>query len=199
MSASIGRVLVTRELLGTKNKITNQLLVLMSLGVSDIRSLLRILDIHSLTLWLKRLWFISWKIKNLDIHGVPGDQDFKSSVHHAPQIGDIKVSSWIRRVLRNPWQMNILEEEKHIFIEESASQPEIRTKGAWSKADDSQIIWMIAKKHKPVPNLFGRSADIRKKKAVPHLHAANCWKSEKKAHSTMRRNTFYTWIEGMSD
>ena len=146
MSASIGRVLVTRELLGTKNKITNQLLVvLMSLGVSDIRSLLRILDIHSLTLWLKRLWFISWKIKNLDIHGVPGDQDFKSSVHHAPQIGDIKVSSWIRRVLRNPWQMNILEEEKHIFIEESASQPEIRTKGAWSKADDSQIIWMIAK------------------------------------------------------
>ena len=35
MSASIGRVLVTRELLGTKNKITNQLIVLMSLGVSE--------------------------------------------------------------------------------------------------------------------------------------------------------------------
>jgi hypothetical protein len=63
MSASIGRVPVTRELLGTKNKITNQLIVLMSLGVSE-RDPSLIFDIHS---WTGLLWFISRNLKNPDI------------------------------------------------------------------------------------------------------------------------------------
>ena len=39
--------------------------------------------------------------------------------------------SWMMRVLRNPWQRNILEEEKHIFIEESASQSVTKDHLGW--------------------------------------------------------------------